>query len=1306
MKLLKLTRHTGASLLTKHQAHLQQIGENFDDFLSAICCRDVDVAARSINAKEHNATHDETPARYKRRALSAALGLEAQRHQDVGILARHGELFAGSCLRDDRISASNQKLNRSLFPTITGDGAKLVTHFGSRHHDLTVGQIAYVANIADKHLIDSLCAGRKPTAFGFDKSTFVALGQVAKDRAVQGRVGRLATGARPISLGLHRGDQLLCVHRIARFAKNLQGRSDAAQSLFAGICGFDSGRLRFAGLLENSNRCGGLAADRFNRCGFVLDHGDISLSGYLGPSATRTHFALQALSAFDENLFAGREVSRVPATAWLLGVNSNLASVARNVRVVLTTEQYFSLLHLLLSQFMFEVGCHRQADRTTDRLRESVSCFGLLTKDQVRQSFAEKINYHLDLRIDRRHIRSAIEVEHHFAISEALNPKLRDLAASQFIRFVFSVFGEDQCVEAVLVVDLALHPRTASAAVTVADLGDRQVEVVLGHLCVSVVELVNRSRVKTHKPCGMRRISPKEKAFRRFSEFSPWRNCLLSSTVAVALPSPFAAVTDLAPFDDVDRAVIRDVVSAFTFVVFIPFVHVAGASDAADAVLEGPVLLSHQPHFGVAAELFAVIVEDLHQGIERHVCPFFGLNENRFGDTNEPCVWNNLKSISAGFLSLFLCLPAGHTFAYVGVCGVRFKFGSLAESGFKIATVGHRRVQAKERRESVRSVLLVGILEDRAQATASHRGEGLERVEVFVEERAGGLRLFRVGDLESFRKRHQALNRLIVGVANFLSLVCVHRLEDLAKGGVDALVVVCVRHLCFSVSERCENRLGDDTKEPCGSTDIKPTLKTFQKDSESCAGPLVNPRCALVFVQEELQHGLLFVKLGEFRFGLPRVSQVAFSEFDPAHTARLVGHHRFHIFDGSFGSSEHRLGVLIEAALRVGDHPLEASQLVLNRMLCGGGFCFAHVYSYVSRRGWNRFCNNTHVPCGSVKLKPMLPAIRSLFRCFLIAKNICDNAISGGAKEPRHLLSTYAVATTRCPRFAVKTRESRAVLRGDRGAVNDQPLNGLVVFAGQIKELRFDRLPIAGLTFRSQFTESFVAKFAFVPTLGPTESVVQTVEFRFTFARTRSIPATLGAGFFVVVPIAAAFGVQGQFCQSQNQLDVSDELGFVERCGEGAEFNPILTAGKVRQIQKVVAIRFAAAFRFLLVSIGFDLLRVNHSLASLGSGAGEDRSFVVSNQGNQASQGRGVSSPANGYMESTRVVNPRSVFVDRVDCVLDISQPSVSAKDRRDKLAALATRCRSNASVSFRLPSGRQPSDRQSTVVSTNPRGV
>ncbi len=57
------------------------------------------------------------------------------------------------------------------------------------------------------------------------------------------------------------------------------------------------------------------------------------------------------------------------------------------------------------------------------------------------------------------------------------------------------MISEDQGVETIFVVDLALHPRSASGAVAVADLGYCEVEVVFGHLFVSMVGLVYRFRV-------------------------------------------------------------------------------------------------------------------------------------------------------------------------------------------------------------------------------------------------------------------------------------------------------------------------------------------------------------------------------------------------------------------------------------------------------------------------------------------------------------------------------------------------------------------------------------------------------------------------------------------------------------------------------------------------------------------------------------------------------------------------------------------------------------------------------------------
>ena len=68
----------------------------------------------------------------------------------------------------------------------------------------------------------------------------------------------LAVCAGPLTVGVHRFHQFWRVHRFALFAKNLQGRSDAAQALLIGVCG---------------------------------------LGGYFQASAFRTNFTLQTLAA-------------------------------------------------------------------------------------------------------------------------------------------------------------------------------------------------------------------------------------------------------------------------------------------------------------------------------------------------------------------------------------------------------------------------------------------------------------------------------------------------------------------------------------------------------------------------------------------------------------------------------------------------------------------------------------------------------------------------------------------------------------------------------------------------------------------------------------------------------------------------------------------------------------------------------------------------------------------------------------------------------------------------------------------------
>ena len=224
-------------------------------------------------------------------------------------------------------------------------------------------------------------------------------------------------------------------------------------------------------------------------------------------------------------------------------------------------------------------------------------------------------------------------------------------------------------------------------------------------------------------------------------------------------------------------------------------------------------------------------------------------------------------------------------------------------------------------------------------------------------------------------------------------------------------------------------------------------------------------------------------------------------------------------------------------------------------------------------------------------------------------------------------------------------KESRASIPGL--CEGGSRLRGPVVFAGHFEKFGFDRFPIACSSVAGKFAESFVAKFAFVPAFRPSESVVQPIQFRFTLARTRSIPAAFRSVFAGVIPIAAASRVQGQLDQAKAHLDVADDFGFVERAGEGPEFDSVVSAGEVRQVQKVVAIRFAFAFRVVFVPVLFDLLAVDVLFAAFGSGAGEDRSFVVSDQRNQAGQGGGVAVPFDRYVYAASLVGDWSKKMER-----------------------------------------------------------
>jgi hypothetical protein len=183
------------------------------------------------------------------------------------------------------------------------------------------------------------------------------------------------------------------------------------------------------------------------------------------------------------------------------------------------------------------------------------------------------------------------------------------------------------------------------------------------------------------------------------------------------------------------------------------------------------------------------------------------------------------------------------------------------------------------------------------------------------------------------------------------------------------------------------------------------------------------------------------------------------------------------------------------------------------------------------------------------------------------------------------------------------------------------------LLASHLDQLRFDLFKIRVRGLVGDLAEPLVFELALVPTLRPSEPVEKPVDLGFALARSRSVPATLGSVLLGVVPVGAAFGVEGEFGQPEDHHQVADHLGLVERSGEGPELYPVLAASEVGEVEQVVAVRFAPHFGGVFVAVGFDLLAVDRLFAAAGAGAGEDRLLVVADQADQSRQGGGVAVP-------------------------------------------------------------------------------
>ncbi len=331
----------------------------------------------------------------------------------------------------------------------------------------------------------------------------------------------------------------------------------------------------------------------------------------------------------------------------------------------------------------------------------------------------------------------------------------------------------------------------------------------------------------------------------------------------------------------------------------------------------------------------------------------------------------------------------------------------------------------------------------------------------------------------------------------------------------------------------------------------------------------------------------------------------------------------------------------------------------------------------------NRLRDDTHEPCGLINLKPNPACFQNVFR------RLFAGPLSRNVRVYRVVLHVgYLVEDARKNATAGECCDQAEERRDSvRGVLCGSGLGHAVVFAGEIEEFGFDRLPFR-FGFASDLSVDLIAKGTLVPTFGPSESVEQSVEFCFAKAGTRAIPATLGSFLLDVIPFAASFGIEGEFNQTQNHHQVSDHLGLVERSAEGSKLDSVLAAGQVGQVQQVVTIRFASALGVVFVSVLFDSLGVHHLFAFACSGRGVDRSFVVADQGNQSSQGGCVSVPANRYVQTAARIYSAPASVDLVDRVLDLAYAFSPFEYWAYKLASFARGVLgSDTSVAFCFPS-------------------
>jgi hypothetical protein len=106
--------------------------------------------------------------------------------------------------------------------------------------------------------------------------------------------------------------------------------------------------------------------------------------------------------------------------------------------------------------------------------------------------------------------------------------------------------------------------------------------------------------------------------------------------IAACFPGSFAAVANLATFDQVDDVFVCNILITVVFIVVVRgIIHFLPRGHSGDSILKRPILLSHDSDLGGTAELVTVLIQKCNQAIKVHfvgsvvLCVSNGLRDSR-----------------------------------------------------------------------------------------------------------------------------------------------------------------------------------------------------------------------------------------------------------------------------------------------------------------------------------------------------------------------------------------------------------------------------------------------------------------------------------------------------------------------------------------------------------------------------------------------------------------------------------------------------------------------------------------------------